>query len=256
MKERILTGLFAGALGVLTLFFGITYTGFGANASLAIGISGIILGLGLLGSCVVTFMRLDERIPVLEKVVPAVNLLAYPALLIIEIVVAMTQLGAGNIQPVTWVLDLFTLISASGLLVFGILVLFLEKSLFLRLRDLCIACTLLSLLLLLVFDQDGTPKGLGDITAYEFAALIFFGGIAFFAIKDSLLVAKEKITADRPFREPEEETVEETAVETEPEEPERPEEPETPQEPETPEEPKPEEPERKGPKKKKSKPEE
>ena len=262
MKERILTGLFAGALGVLTLFFGITYTGFGANALLAIGIGGIILGLGLVGSCVVTFMRLDEKVPVLGKVAPTINLLAYPALLIIEVVVFMAFLGAGNIPPVTWALDLFALISASGLLVFGILVLFLDKPLFLRLRDLCLGCTLLALLLFLAFAQNGAVKGLGDISVYEFAALIFFGGIAFFAIKDSLLVAKEKITADRPVREPEEETVEETAVETEPEEPEEPEqpeepeEPETPQEPETPEEPKPEEPKRKEPKKKKSKAEE
>ena len=70
------------------------------------------------------------------------------------------------------------------------------------------------------------------------------------AIKAKMLLPKE------------EETVEETAVETEPEEPEEPEqpeepeEPETPQEPETPEEPKPEEPKRKEPKKKKSKAEE
>ena len=222
MKEKLIPGILAGALGILMLFFGIAFINVGANPFLAVAIGGIVLGASLIAVSVLTLLRLDERIPVLEKILPPVGLLAFPALEIIDIVVILAALGADNIAPTVWIMDILMLISAAGLLTFGILCVILDKPLFLRLRDLCLAVTLMILLLMLAFDQNGGINGLGEISVFEFASLLLFGGIAFFALRDSFFFARDKVTAYRPAREPrgsveedlpEEEPVDETAPE-------------------------------------------
>ena len=200
MKERILTGLLSGALGLLLLFFGVNLLNVGANPNLATGIAALLIGLGYLGASALFVMRFDEKIPLLGKIGTCVTLLGYPTYLLIEIIVTMSTLGAGNIGIAAWIMDILILGAIAGLCAFEILIIVGKDNKVFRInRDAALGCVLILLPLMLVFRQNGAVATLGGITVFDLVTRCIFFGLAFFVLKDSLLFVKDKLTSEKPL---------------------------------------------------------
>ncbi len=232
MKEKLLPGLFAGGLGLLMLFYGIALLGTGNGSAIAVGVFALLFGLAYLGAGFLILARLDEKIPVLGKIASAVNVVGYPIVLMVNVIVAMVNLGAPNIGVTAWIMDILLIASVAGLLVFSVFCFIKEDEKFLRFRDIGMGGVIIIALLMLVFTQDGGINALGNIRAYDFASFVLFAAIAFFAMKESLVLAKDKLTAARAAPAPKAEEPEEPEEKPEPEEPEEPEEKPEPEEPE------------------------
>ena len=197
MKNKIIPSLFAVALGLILFFAAVNNFGSGAADLVVLGVFEL-LGCFLYLACGVLFLlRLDEKVLVLGRIGQAITLVCYPLVFVIEVIIAMARVGAPALAPTAWIMDLMLILVFVGGLALTIACIFAKLDLLRRIRDLCLGCVLAIMLLMLVFDQVGKQNALADLLVSNLALLILYGGIVFFALQDTILFAKDRLTAEK-----------------------------------------------------------
>lgn len=216
MKNKIIPSLFAVALGLILFFAAVNNFGSGAADYIVLGLFEL-LGCSLYLACGVLFLlRLDEKVLILGRIGQALTLVCYPFIFIIEIIIVMARFGAPALAPTAWIMDLMIMVVFVCGFALTVVCIFVKLDLLRRIRDLCLGCVLAIMLLMLVFDQVGNQTILANLPVANLVLLILYGGIVFFALQDTLLFAKDRLTAEKKekvtLEEKEEEPVQEEEV--------------------------------------------
>ena len=219
MKNKILPSLFAVALGLILLFTAITSFGTGAVDFIVLGVFELLVCFIYFAVGILFLFRVDEKVPVLGRIGQALTLVCYPFVYIIDLIVLMARLGAPNLSPSAWIMDILLILFFLAAFVLTVVCIFVKLELLRRIRDLALGSIVAIMLLMLVFSQDGAAVTLDNIVLGDLVLLILYGGIVFIALQDTLVFAKGRLTAKKkpaPAKEePKPEEVEEEKPEPE-----------------------------------------
>lgn len=131
----------------------------GQGAQLALGIIGIIIAAYYLVSGILLALASDSNLKIMLQ---RGNIVALPTFLFVHFLIILIQ-TANALGPTGWVISIFSLVAAIGFAFLAFFSWFAKSEPVNKLVNLLGALFLLSLVLTLFFDYDGTPATLGDI---------------------------------------------------------------------------------------------